>query len=154
MSLRTLQPFTISATASGMSTSPAYSVGDMVGTELTLANAAATSADGGFITGIHMEDDAVAISTLRLKFFNAASTPAADNAANSWSDANAQKEVACVDATAFVASALNGTSTTGNLMLPYTCASTSLFLNTIALATFTAGSTTDLHFIISLLRWE
>lgn len=154
MSLRTLQPFSVSTTASGMSTSPAYSIGDMVGTELTLANAAFTSGDGGFITGIHMEDDAALASTLRLKFFNAASSPAADNAANSWSDANAQKEVSSVDTNAFVVSALNGTSTTGNLMLPYVCAATSLFLNVVALASWTAGSTTDLHFIISLLRWE
>lgn len=154
MSLRTLQPFSIAATASGMSTSPAYSIGDMVGTELTLANAAFTSGDGGFIVGVHIEDDAALATTLRLKFFNAASTPALDNAANSWSDANARLEVADVATTAFVASALNGTSTTGNLMLPYTCAATSLFLNTIALASWTAASTTDLHFIISLLRWE
>lgn len=158
MSVKSLQPFEILATASGLTTaSTAYTAGDMLGSELTLANAAAVVGDGGFITSIQVEDHSKIVGALDLRFFNAASTPAADNAANSWSDANARLQVVGQPVAAPTVSALNAIGYTGGLMLKYKCdpASSSLFLNVITLAGHTFfGGAADLQYTIGLLRWE
>lgn len=148
-----LQPFTFTTTGSGQSTSPAYTIGDMVGTELTLSSAAQSSGSGGFITGITVEDDGATTEQLRLMFFNAASSPAADNAANSWADANMRTLEIAYDMPALTASALNSYAHVGNLWLPYVCATTSLFLNVVALTSYTSSSTTALNFKIKTLQW-
>lgn len=156
MALKTLQQKTIVATASGLTTaSTAYTAGDMLGSELTLTGAAAVAGDGGAIVGIQVEDHAKIIGAVDLRFFNAASTPAADNAANSWSDANARLQVVGIQVAAPVASALNGISYTGGLYLPFkTNGDANLYLNVITLAghTFFVAAT-DLQYTVELLQW-
>lgn len=156
MALRTLQPWSVSIAASGLTTSiTAYTAGDMLGTELTLAGAASASGLGGAITSIGVENHSTnSTGALDMRFFSAASTPAADNAANSWSDANARLQVNQIQVIAPVASANNSTCFTGGLWLDYLCGATSLFLNVICLgapAVFTAA--TDLFYIINGVQW-
>lgn len=157
MSLSTLQPTSIVVTASGLTTSiTAYTAGDMLGAELTLTSAAASSGGRGVITGIEVQNSSTnSTGALDLRLFNAASTPAADNAANSWSDANSRLQVVAYQIAAPVASALNSTSYAGNLWLPFTTSgSANLFLNVIALgapAVFSAA--TDLQYTFEILQW-
>lgn len=157
MSLSTLQPTTVVVTASGLTTSiTAYTAGDMLGTELTVTNAVSASGGRGVITGIQVQNSSTnSTGALDMRFFNAASTPAADNAANSWSDANSRLQVVAYQIAAPVASALNSTSYAGNLWLPFkTNADANLYLNVIALGTpavFSAA--TDLQYTIEILQW-
>ena len=153
----TLQPTTIVVTASGLTTATtAYTAGDMLGTELTVTSAAASSGGRGVITGIQVQNSSTnSTGGLDMRFFNAASTPAADNAANSWSDANSRLQVVEYQIAAPIASALNSTIYAGNLWLPFKCnADANLYLNVICLgspAVFSAA--TDLQYTIEILQW-
>ena len=161
MALSTLQPTSIVATAAGLTTATTtYTAGDMLGSELTLTSAAAATGGRGVITGIHIQDSAVVVTNagLDIRLFNAASTPAADNAANSWSDANSRLQVVAYQTPKLVASALNASIYVGNLWLPFTTSgSANLFLNVITLGTL-AGSgffaaATDLQYTFEILQW-
>lgn len=157
MSLQTLQPTSIQVTASGLTTSiTAYAAGDMLGSELTLTSAAATTGGRGVITGIYVQNSSTnSTGALDMRLFSAASSPAADNNANSWSDANSRLQVVAYVVPAPTASALNSTSYVGNLWLPFTTTSSAnLFLNVICLGTpavFTAA--TDLQYTFEILQW-
>lgn len=158
MALTTLQPWTFTVAASGLTTATTtYTAGDMLGTELTITGAAFASGGKGAITSIEVQNSSTnSTGALDMRFFNAASTPAADNAANSWSDANSRLQVVAYQVGAPVASALNSTGYTGNLWLDYTTvSSTSLFLNVICLgapAVFSAA--TDLQYTINGMFWQ
>lgn len=159
MALSTLQPAQVVVTASGLTTSiTAYSAGDMLGAEITVTSAAATSGGKGVITSIMVQNSVVnspATGALDMRFFNAASTPAADNAANSWSDANSRLQVVQYQCAQPVASALNASITAGNLWLDFlTAGSANLFLNVICLgAPGVFGAATDLQYTLNFLQW-
>lgn len=85
-----IRRFTLAS--SGLTTATtAYTSGDVLGAEMTC-----TLTDrggrgmGGCLKGAVVTDNSDVIGALDLFFFEAASTPAADNAANAWSDANFQ----------------------------------------------------------------
>ena len=90
----------ISVTSAGLTTSvTAYTSGDVVGTEFTFANVvgALAIADGsGAIVGASITDEANQIAACELVLFRAASTPAADNAASTWSAVNIRNYVGIV----------------------------------------------------------
>lgn len=160
MALSTLQPAQVVSTASGLTTAiTAYTAGDMLGAEITVTSAASASGGKGVISSLMVQNSVVnspVTGALDMRWFNAASTPAADNAANSWSDANSRLQVVGIQVSAPTASALNSVSYTGNLWLPYHCAggTTSLFLNVICLgapAIFTAA--TDLQYTFEIMQW-
>lgn len=157
MALYTLQPAQVVSTASGLTTSiTAYTAGDMLGAEQTVTSAAATSGGKGVITSIMVQNSSTnTTGALDMRWFNAASTPAADNAANSWSDANSRLQVVQYQCAAPVASALNSSITAGNLWLDFlTSGSANLFLNVICLgapAVFSAA--TDLQYTQNFLQW-
>lgn len=116
----------IATTIAGLTAAAtAYTAGDVMGTEMTFANAARISAGGGTLRKIVAINNATQLGAVDLFLFDSASTPAADNAANSWSDANMAK---CVGIVPLVptTSALNQTLTwVGDE--DYSCAATSLF---------------------------
>lgn len=157
MALSTLQPAQVVVTASSLTTSiTAYTAGDMLGAETTVTSAAASSGGKGVITSIMVQNSSTnSTGALDLRFFNAASTPASDNAANSWSDANSRLQVVQYQIAAPVASANNSSITAGNLWLDFlTAGSANLFLNVIALgapAVFSAA--TDLQYSLNFLQW-
>lgn len=146
------------ATASGLTTSiTAYTAGDMLGAEQTLTAMANATGGGGAVTAINVQNSATNVTgALDLRLFSAASTPAADNAANSWSDANSRLQVIQYQIGAPVASALNSTIYVGELYKAYTTTSSAnLFLNVIALgapAVFAAA--TDLQYTFEILQWQ
>lgn len=79
------------ATSAGLTTaSTAYTAGDQMGTEVTWASA--TRAGRGLILQSSvLVDKAKVASSIDLLIFGGATTPAADNAAHSWSDADMAK---------------------------------------------------------------
>ena len=155
--MATLQTKTIDITSSGLTTATtAYTAGDMLGPEYTLSGAAFYAGGEGYITGLQIVDKAKIIGGTDWRFFDAAASPAADNAANSWADANAITQVASCQLPAPVTSALNGQAYLGNLWLPYKCASgsTSLYMSVITLTGHTFfGAVGDLVMRVYLAQW-
>lgn len=77
----------ITVTSAGLTTSVTnYATGDQMGTEVTLAST--RTARGITIQSAVAIDKAKVLGAFDLFIFNAATTPASDNAANSWSDAD------------------------------------------------------------------
>lgn len=102
----------LTGTSAGLTiASTAYTSGDQLGTEITLTT---TGVSGGFVVGAQVVDKAdVLVSTgVELWLFSAATTPAADNAASGWSDADMANLVAIVPCTALYNSANNTIVTT------------------------------------------
>lgn len=117
----------IAVTSSGLTTaSTAYVYGDVLGAEMTFANAARISGGGGTLRKIVLINNDTQLGAVDLFLFDSASTPASDNNANSWSDANMQKNVGVIPLVPYATSALNQV-----LMWEgdsdYSCAATSLF---------------------------
>jgi hypothetical protein len=77
----------IVASAGLTTTSPTYTAGDQLGTELSFAGAVRPGR-GGVIQSAVLVDKAKVVGAVDLFLFSAATTPAADNAANAWSDAD------------------------------------------------------------------
>lgn len=101
--------FSVSSQSAGLTTSvTTYTSGDVLGTELTF-----TIGDGLFgdtpvsILKAVLTDASAGIGAVDLFLFDTASTPAADNAANSWSDANIRKLRSIIPMTVVSTSALN-----------------------------------------------
>ena len=111
-------PFLIEVTSAGLTTSiTTYTSGDQLGTEITVATGGGASAYAA-ITSLTVVDYAKVLGAFDALFFNAATTPAADNAANSWSDADMNKLIAggFISFPAPTASALNGIGSIPNLL--------------------------------------
>jgi hypothetical protein len=160
MAIRTLQDAAvITATASGLTTATtAYTAGDMLGSELTLTSMASATAGRGVITGITIEDHSKLIGSVTLYIGTAATTPAADNAANSWSDANMRLITAggvIWTSGTPISSALNSALYAGNLWLPFsTTSSANLFLNVVTNTGHTFfGAATDIQYSFHVLQW-
>jgi hypothetical protein len=160
MAIRTLQDIAvITVTASGLTTaSTAYTAGDMLGAELTLTGMASATAGRGIIQAITIEDHSKLIGSTTLYIGTAATTPAADNAANSWSDANMRLITAggvIYTMPAPITSALNSAAYVGNLNLPFTTTSSAnLFLNVVTNTGHTFfGAATDIQYTFHVVQW-
>lgn len=78
----------VTGTSAGLTTATtAYVAGDQLGTEITLSNMTRTG-KGCTIVSATLIDKAKVLASVDAFLFSAATTPAADNAANSWSDAD------------------------------------------------------------------
>lgn len=103
-------PKTVVVASGGLTTSvTAYTAGDVLGTEFTFTVARA-SGRGCVITSAMLVDKAKITGACDLYLFDRASTPAADNAANSWADADAINGLGRIGFETPVASALNSTA--------------------------------------------
>jgi hypothetical protein len=102
-----------------------------------------------------LENHSTQLGATTMYIANAASTPAADNAANSWSDANMRLMQVVYAMPAPTTSALNQFVYVGNLWLPFTTnASASLFLNVVTNTGHTFfGAATDLQYTFHILQW-
>lgn len=100
-------------TSAGLTTSvTAYTSGDVLGTEMNSqlqTGQVATRMTQGYLQGAVIIDKAgvLAATGVDLFIFNAASTPAADNAANSWADADMANCVGVLSVTTIYTSANN-----------------------------------------------
>lgn len=138
----------IAVNAAGLTTAAtAYTAGDVLGTELTFANCARFSGGGTQLISASITDRAKILGAVDLYIFDRASTPAADNAANSWADADMDNLVTVINFGALIASALNGAAVAvGGLPVVANPNATSLFgvLVTRSAHTF-FGAATDLR---------
>lgn len=152
--------FGITVTSAGLTTATtAYTAGDQVGTEMTFATAAQASAGGGIIVSATVIDlsNKINAGDFELWLFNAASTPAADNAAASWTDANMALKVAggpiIFRQSDWKIMTNNSTNTQDNLMMGYNCAAQALFGNFVTRQANTFFSAVgDLKVTLGLLR--
>lgn len=84
-------------TSAGLTTSvTAYTSGDVLGTEITVPNFFQAVGGRAKIVAVTSTDAAAVLLAHDLFLFKAASTPAADNAANSWSDPNILNHVGTI----------------------------------------------------------
>lgn len=147
---------TIKVQSAGLTTSTtAYNTGDTLGTELTFANAVRTG-KGAVIQSALVTDAAKVTGTtgVDLFLFDAASTPAADNAANSWSDTNILKCLGVIHFSDVLVSANNHIWLATNLPVTIKPASsTSIFGVMVTRSGHTFfGAVTDLQVILGILR--
>lgn len=122
----------IAVTSSGLTiATTAYTAGDTLGTQFTLANAARASDGTGRIVGVVLMDETDIIGAVDVIFTRASVTLAADNAAWAISDADAANIVAVVPLS--VADVGNNRIAQAlNLRIPYNCSGgTSLFCSLV-----------------------
>lgn len=143
---------TLQVSSAGLTTATtAYVAGDQLGSEITVASAALYSGGSGQILSVNLIDYAKVVGAVDIFVFNAASTPAADNAANSWADQTGLMGV--INLPSPLASANQSVATVTNVGLGYVCAASSLFLNLVTRSGHTwFGAATDLKLSITLQR--
>jgi hypothetical protein len=117
----------VSTSAGLTTTAVAYTAGDQVGTEFVFAGCARDSAGTGTIVGVFLVSAADTIGTFDLLISNATITPAADNAAFAFSDADSLKARALIQLAGAYDIGNNRIAQAFNLAIPYKCAVTSLF---------------------------
>jgi hypothetical protein len=135
----------ITATSAGLTTaSTAYVGGDMLGTQWSFASAVATSGGLGVIEGLVLLDESDIIGAVDLLLFNASVTQAADNAPNSWSDADMANCVGVISLPPAYDSALNRVISWSGA-LPIKLAATTLYAGFVTRSAHTFfGATTSL----------
>lgn len=123
----------IQADVTGVTTSTtAYSAGDQVGAQVTLANAARVSGAGGRIVGVSYVTGLDAIGATDVVFFDASVTLAADNAAYAISDTDAIKVIAVVPLSTAYDLGANRIAQNMSIAVPYRCnGGTSLYASLI-----------------------
>jgi hypothetical protein len=83
-------PFVAQCDSAGLTTaSTAYTAGDQLGTEMTLAAVSGADAGYGVINAVTLIDDGDILGGVEVWIFSDATAEAADNAAAAWSDADA-----------------------------------------------------------------
>lgn len=123
-----MDAITVSVNSSGLTTStPAYTGGDVLGSQLSFANAVASSGGFGEVVSATLVDDNNVLGTTDLFLFSASTTPASNNAANSWSDADMENLVGVVNFPAMVTSANNRWCHVPNVGILYNCSATTLY---------------------------
>ncbi len=145
----------LATTSGGLTTATtAYTAGDQVGTEFTMANAARASGGSGYIVGCTLMDETDIIGAYDVVIFDSATTPAADNAAASWSDGDAAKIVGIIPLVGAYDTGLNRVAQAFNLAIPYVCSGgTSLYANLICRVGHTFfGATTSLKLALYVER--
>lgn len=147
-------PITVTATIAGLTTaSTNYSVGDQAGTETTIA---AIGAASGYVlvNDITMVDYSARIGAHELRVFNAATTPASDNSAASWSDADEWKlRGGIIYCSGIVTDSNNSTCNYAFKPFIAQCdGSGNLYVDVVLRAVPTSNffsASTDLHFVVS-----
>lgn len=147
-------PLRISVASSGLTTATtAYTAGDQVGTQFTLASAALESGGLGIITGVELISAADIIGAYDVFIFRSSVTLASDNAAFAISDSDALNLVGLVQLSGAYDIGNNRICQAYNLAVPYDCSGTSLFAALITRAGHTFfGAATDLQLVVHVER--
>ena len=117
-------------TSAGLTTSvTAYTSGDQLGTEQTLSPGRLANGQL-YLTGALLIDRAAVLGATDVYIYSAATTPATDNNAASWSDGDAANTLAVLNLTQVNSSALNKTVTWYGRM-PFTYTGTQLFVDLV-----------------------
>lgn len=145
----------IAVNSGGLTTSvTAYTAGDQVGTQFTLANAARASGGTGTIVGVTLTSAADIIGAYDVVFTRSSITLASDNAAYAISDSDALAVVGLVQLAGAFDIGNNRIAQAFNLAIPYDCSGgTSLYAGLITRVghTFFAAAT-DLQLTVWVER--
>jgi len=146
----------ISVQSAGLTTATtAYTAGDQVGNQITLAGAARANGGGGMIVGVSLISAADIIGPFDVAIFDSSVSLAADNAAFLISDADSLKLVALIQLAGAFDIGGNRIAQAQNLAVPYVCDSggSSLFAALITRATHTwFGAVGDLQLHVYVER--
>lgn len=145
----------IVVTSGGLTTaSTAYTAGDQVGTQFTMANAARASGGTGTIVGVTLISAADIIGAYDVVVAKESISLASDNAAYAISDADANKLVGVISLVGSYDIGNNRIAQAWNLAVPYLCTGgTSLYCGLITRAGHTFfGATTDLQLTLWVER--
>ncbi len=111
-----------------------YTTGDQMGTEMVFALGDVTSNSTGYIVGARISDLEDEVTATDLLIFTAPATPAADNAAASFADADADRLVGAISVSTIQDLALNKIAVwdaPGNGM-PFVAPTGRLYVNMVA----------------------
>lgn len=150
-------PISVTANSAGLTiATTAYTAGDQAGTEIALT---AIGAANGYvlINDISMVDNSARIAAHELRIFNAATTPATDNLAASWSDADEAKlRGGVIYCSGIVVDSLNATCNYAFKPFIAKCdASGNLYLDVVLRAVPTStffAAVGDLNFVVSAFQ--
>jgi hypothetical protein len=144
----------IQATSAGLTTATtAYSAGDQLGTELSFANAVRDSGGYGTVVTATLLDKAKVNAGVDLYLFDRSVTPAADNAAMAFSDADMAFCVGVVEFRAPKANANNSLALAVNLPLLVKCNVTTLYGHLVTLVGHTFfGAVGDLVTSLAIVQ--
>lgn len=137
----------LSATSSGLTTaSTAYTAGDQMGAQMSWANAVRAAGLSSTILSATLLDKADVIAGgVDLYLFDSSVTPAADNAAASFSDTDMESCVGVLSFPPLKNLALNRIATIESSGLVINCDATTLYGSTVTLADHTFfAATTDI----------
>lgn len=139
-----------------ISSSPAYTAKDAVGSLMTFANAVRASGGTGTLTSVQIVDknNTPQDAALDLVLFNATITGATDNAIFAPTDAEA---ATCIGIVPILASdygdfSVNGIASRSGIGLDFVLAGTSLFGQLVARGTPTYSGTTDLVVTLTIVQ--
>jgi hypothetical protein len=144
----------IAVTSGGLTiATTAYTAGDQVGTQFTIANAARASGGFGYIVGVTLTDVADIIGAYDVVFTRSSITLASDNAAYAISDTHLLEVVALVQLNGAYDIGNNRISQATNIRIPFDCSGgTSLYAGLITRSahTFFTATTgaTDLQLVV------
>ncbi len=147
----------VAVTSGGLTTgATAYTAGDQVGTQFTIAGCARASGGGGTIVGVIIISAADTIGAFDVVFTDSSITLAADNAAYAISDADALKIVGLAQLAGAFDIGNNRIAQVFNLAIPYVCrGGTSLYAGLIARAAIAAtpfAAATDIQLNVYVER--
>jgi hypothetical protein len=150
-----LNQLRVQVVSGGLTTaSTAYSAGDQVGTQFTIANAARASGGTGTIVGATLLDKADIAGGYNLWVFRASVTPASDNAAVSFSDTDMESLVGIIPLAGPYDGGANKFLQAQGIGFPYDCSGgTSLYVNLQTSIGHTFfGAVTDLVLTLWVVR--
>lgn len=147
----------VSVQSAGLTTAAtAYTAGDQLGNQFTIAGAARESGGSGMIVGVCVVSAADTIGAIDCVFTDSSITLAADNAAYAISDSDALKIVGLAQLAGAFDIGNNRIAQVFNLAIPYVCSGgTSLYAGLIARSAIAAtpfAAATDIQLIVYLER--
>lgn len=138
-----------------VSTTPAYSAGDAIGTKGTITNACLSRSNRGEVRGVTIDDLAMQSADIDLVLFSAdpTATTFTDNGALDIADADLAKVTAVIPITTHKTFADNSVSQAKNIAYPFQCNSSgTLYYVLVARGTPTYSATTDVSGILEFIN--
>jgi hypothetical protein len=137
-----------------VSSSPAYSTGDVIGTKLTFAAAVLAAGGSGLVQAVQINCKSAQTGAVDLILFNAdpSASTFTDNAALAVNAADFDKVIGVVHIADWTNLGTPSVAQAGNLAVPFSLVATSLFGVLVARSTPTLGSTSDITVGLRVIR--
>lgn len=152
-------PYFIQAASGGLTIATnTYVAGDQLGTEITLTGASLAAGASGAIVGVEMIDYSNVLGAVDMFLFYDSTSPAADNAACAWSDADSLKNIpgSPLMLPGPTSTTNNRTASLANVWIPYqTGASANLYCDLVTRSAHTYfGAVGDIKLNVVVMRFS